>query len=369
MMRSLLRIGASCLVLLAATHASCSVAEGRYVNSSGQSALLIRDGSRTSFAIEQWRFVGSLHSDRGRSFDYNVTFFRYSIARSDGVSRRTDSRWIQPQIFEAVSCTLDRHNDEHACASTSARGVMSMGSATQDRLSVNVNTWSARMLETPDIEHTKIAVSTSPATGASIALDLSLGKVPAELEFVNSDFRNNPLHVVLYTRLDTTGVLTFGRDCLRVSGSSWLAHEFGSTFLPKSAVGWDLFFLQFDDGRDLLRIVIRKRDGTASTEGYLIDAKGHTDRMPSSSGYVKSSPWFWRSEHTAIVYPDLWTISIPTVAIEATVTPTQYDQEIIPERGKPYWDGTVDIQGLTNGRARIGQGYVQLVGYGVDNSR
>ena len=59
------------------------------------------------------------------------------------------------------------------------------------------------------------------------------------------------------SRLNTTGTITLGDEAFEISGTSWMDHEFSTSALGLTALGWDWFGLQFDDGRDLMAGQIR----------------------------------------------------------------------------------------------------------------
>src|SRR5262249_44981445 len=50
------------------------------------------------------------------------------------------------------------------------------------------------------------------------------------------------------TRMQTEGELTIDGRTERVSGQSWMDHEFGSNQLREDQVGWDWFSIQLDNG-------------------------------------------------------------------------------------------------------------------------
>ena len=90
--------------------------------------------------------------------------------------------------------------------------------------------------------------------------------------------------------------------------------------------------------------------------------------------YLRPDEWMlnatgqWTSPVTDATYPAGWTLDIPTAAIRAVVTPKLADQEnrsaLVPVLF--YWEGSVRVESRSG--KRIGQGYVELTGYG-ENSR
>ena len=60
-----------------------------------------------------------------------------------------------------------------------------------------------------------------------------------------------------------------------MTGTSWMDHEFGTSFLEPDQQGWDWFSLQLDDGAELMLYQMRRRDGRADphSSGTLVDRR------------------------------------------------------------------------------------------------
>jgi predicted secreted hydrolase len=167
-----------------------------------------------------------------------------------------------------------------------------------------------------------------------------------------------------FTRLVTSGEVTIGGDTLQVAGESWMDKEFGSNQLAEDQVGWDWLSLRLDDGRELMLYVLRSDKGTDYARGTIISAAG-------DATYIDDSAWTllpsrqWRSHRTGAEYPAAWKLTVPEIALDATITPVLDEQEnvsaLVP--GLFYWEGAVDVR--TSDGQRIGEGYVELTGYGT----
>ena len=70
----------------------------------------------------------------------------------------------------------------------------------------------------------------------------------------------------------------------------------------------------------------------------------------------------WRSPRDGRVYPSRWRLTVPSEGLDLTVTPRMADQELV--LGVRYWEGAVGVRGTAAGRPIVGQGYVELTGYG-----
>jgi predicted secreted hydrolase len=169
-----------------------------------------------------------------------------------------------------------------------------------------------------------------------------------------------------FTRLQTTGTLTIGSETIRVVGESWMDKEFGSNQLADDQVGWDWFSLRLDDGRELMLYVLRSSAGTDYARGTIVSPDGEPM-------YIDDAAWTltvrdrWRSDRTAATYPVAWDLAVPALDLDATVTPLLEAQENVSELvpGLFYWEGAVEVRDADN--RRVGEGYVELTGYGTRN--
>ncbi|MGB2928057.1 MAG: lipocalin family protein [Desulfobacterales bacterium] len=73
----------------------------------------------------------------------------------------------------------------------------------------------------------------------------------------------------------------------------------------------------------------------------------------------------WNSPNSKTVYPSGWRLRIPLPAMDLMISPNLADQEMKTKEsiGVTYWEGSVSVRGIKNGRQINGQGYVELTGY------
>jgi predicted secreted hydrolase len=73
----------------------------------------------------------------------------------------------------------------------------------------------------------------------------------------------------------------------------------------------------------------------------------------------------WKSPKSAAVYPQRWTIHIPTVDLTVHLQPVLAEQELVTDNSTrvTYWEGSVTVSGSMQGQATNGFGYVELTGY------
>jgi len=178
--------------------------------------------------------------------------------------------------------------------------------------------------------------------------------------------RGRASHYYSLTRLRTEGSLIVRGETLPVSGWSWMDHEFGSTELASDQVGWDWWSLQFEDGTELMLYNIRKKDGRPDpySAGTWVAADGRATRLRQSDFKVAVLDR-WTSPHTKGVYPMKWRLSVPSIGLDVTVTPTFPDQELDTAKSTQviYWEGAATAEGTLAGRPLKGRAYVELTGY------
>lgn len=151
-------------------------------------------------------------------------------------------------------------------------------------------------------------------------------------------------------------------------------HEFSTSALASSQVGWDWFSIQLNDNNynswpgtdeqaiELMVFQIRREDGSIDpfSSGTLIYPDGST-RFLSRQDFNICVLDTWTSPHTKTVYPNRWQVEMPSAGLEMEIEPYLTDQEL--DLSFKYWEGAVKISGLLEGREVNGSGYVELTGY------
>jgi predicted secreted hydrolase len=175
-------------------------------------------------------------------------------------------------------------------------------------------------------------------------------------------------HHVSRPRLTTTGTLTRpdGRR-LAVRGESWFDQEIGTAQLAPSQVGWDWFSARLGDGSALMAYRLLEEDGSASasSSGTWVAVDGTTRHLTRDDVRVETTAR-WTSPETGVTWPAGWTIEVPSLGLELTVTPEVADQEMrtAATTGVTYWEGLCRYVGRREGRPVAGHGHVELVGHG-----
>ena len=370
-MRRLAAFAAAVLLAFASGDAGAAAQRGFAVARAPYAFVFPRDhGAHDDYQTEWWYFTGHLRTRAGRSFGYELTFFRFGLRPGDPPPRADQSRWRGTQTYAAHFAITDERDGRFFYRARFAREALGMGAAVAGRLAVHVDDWTLRGMGGAPARRGRMRLH-AVADGAALDLTLAPQKPPA-IHGAGGVSRKAACgscasHYYSYTRIATDGLMTYGGAALPVRGVSWMDHEFGSDELAPDVAGWDWFSLQLDDGRELMLYLLRRADGgvTAESSGSLVARDGRVTHLTLHDFSVTvRGGTHWRSPHTGASYPSLWEVSVPRAGLWASLTPTVADQELaLPERALTYWEGAVDVQDVATGGRRLGTGYVELTGY------
>ena len=315
--------------------------------------------SHPRFQIEWWYYTGHLRSRDGRSFGYQLTFFRTGLRRE----RSELSKWALKSLYFAHFAVTDEDEKAFTFREKINRGALGQAGAAMDRLHVWVEDWS---LKGDGEDHLL------EARDPSMAIRFRLTPLrPPVVNGINgvsqkAEGEGYASHYYSMTRMKTRGELTINGRVLNVEGISWMDHEFGSSQLQSYQVGWDWFSIQLENNRELMLYVIRHRDGNPDpySSGTLVYPDG-TSRHIRLEEFEVRVLGTWKSRKTKARYPAKWNIRISRLEIDLTLTPTVPDQELITRESTrvTYWEGSVGVEGTYEGKLVSGVGYVELTGY------
>ena len=303
-------------------------------------------GSHPGAALEWWYYTGHLRGAGGRTYGFELTFFRA------GEMSLAHFAWTD------VARKDFRYEEK---AHLSLPGI---ASAAVGRLSVVNEDWSAEMSGDRHRLH-----------AAGRGWDLSLALVPVQPPVLHGDHglsrkgpgENEYSHYVSIPRLSVTGRMRRENAEEALTGTAWFDHEWGPGGLPAEAVGWDWFALQLDDGSDLMLYRIRARGGAATpfSSGTFVSAAGESRAISWKDVDFKETA-FWKSPRSGARYPARWTLGIAPLGLSVTVTPVLPYQELVTElsTGVTYWEGACRVEGTRGGRPVTGRAYAELTGYG-----
>ena len=314
-----------------------------------------------AYRTEWWYFTGHLRATDGRTFGYELTFFRVGLEPRASSWPPGTSKWRAYQLYPAHFAISDIAEKTFVHEETVARDALDAGFASQTALDVRANGW--RLTGTPE-PLTRMQLSASHG-GDALELRMQSKKPPA-IHGRGGISRKGPCdscasHYYSFTRLATTGTLIRAGVHYSVTGISWMDHEFGSDELQSNQSGWDWFSLQLNDGREVMLYRLRQKDGTTTPQssGSIVDRAGGVTYVPLHNFSIGQTG-SWLSPHTNATYPSGWRVRVRNATY--VLVPQLLDQELADPAGTTYWEGAVDVRDAANERS-IGMGYVELTGY------
>ena len=324
-------------------------------------------GAHPEYQIEWWYYTGNLHTDDGKAFGYQLTFFRFALTPQ--MPERT-SHFATNQVYMAHFAVTDAANNEYFCFERRSRGAGGLAGATGDpTYKVWLEDWSATEAESGvmrlHVPSTSDSIKKEPQIGLS--LDLRQTRPPilqGDRGFSQKGPESgNATYYYSLVGLETTGEITVNGERVTVSGISWMDHEFGTSFLGEGFVGWDWFSLQLEDSTTLMLYCLRRSDQSCDPqtfEGTLVYPDGQQLHI-GTKDFTLTPTRQWTSPESGATYPSGWRITFPELKIALQVEPLIPNQEF--RASFTYWEGAVRVSGQIDGAAVGGHGYVELTGY------
>jgi predicted secreted hydrolase len=171
-----------------------------------------------------------------------------------------------------------------------------------------------------------------------------------------------------FTDLQTDGAINVpgSHFPIRVRGTSWFDHEFGSNQLAQDQMGWDWFSVHLSDGQDLMIYFLRRSDGSVepTSSGTLVTRTREATHLRLADISIEVLDR-WKSQRSGGAYPSQWRIFIRPANIRIVLTPLVSNQELAMggSTGVTYWEGAVAGTGTSGGKGVTCEGYVEMTGY------
>jgi predicted secreted hydrolase len=162
-----------------------------------------------------------------------------------------------------------------------------------------------------------------------------------------------------WTSLLTSGTVIDHGITVKVTGLSWMDHQWGSINLASGA-GWDWFSMQLSGGQQYMLYFIRDKSGQiVQALGTRVGHGGQVTHLTAAS-ISERATGSWTSPATKITYGSGWQVSVP--GGQLTVTPDLLDQEVdlLSTQMLAYWEGDVSIRGQIDGSPVTGVGYTEI---------
>jgi predicted secreted hydrolase len=324
-------------------------------------------GTHNETRTEWWYLTGHAQNAAGRSFGFQVTFFRSRV----DAAQPLQSRLAAKQLLFAHSAITDlqgkvllhdqriaRWNGE--LPTQRERGVF----AREDDLQVVLRDWFMQR-EASGAYRTEVA-------GDEIGIAITATPTQATLLQGEQGFsRKGPdpsqaSFYITHPQLAVQGTLTLRGERFTVTGKAWLDHEWSEAILHPEAVGWDWIGMNLDNGDSLTAFELRRADGSALWAGGSHRTQAaSTDPLGArsfASNEVRFSPQrFWTSPLTNARYPVEWQVDTPAgrFTVKALLDAQELDSR--SSTGTVYWEGLSDL--LDAQGQRVGRGYLEMTGY------
>ncbi len=324
-------------------------------------------GPHNAFQTEWWYYTGNVQTSDGRHFGYQLTFFRRALVPPAQHQARS-SDWATEQVYMAHFALTDVAGKRYQSFERFERGAAGLAGAQVSPFDVWLDDWSVEQVE-PNVYRLR-------ASQGDLALDLQLRDRSGPVLQGDQGYSQkgpdpgNASYYYSLTRLETSGAVRVGDVTYQVNGSSWMDHEWSTSYLTGNQVGWDWFALQLNDNSELMVFQIRKADGSSVSpalggidpfaSGTLVAPNGTTRRL-SRDDFQITVGATWRSPRSGATYPAAWTIKIPSADLTLDIKPYLADQEL--NLSFTYWEGAVQISGEHGGHTVTGNGYIEMTGY------
>ncbi|WP_322750271.1 MULTISPECIES: lipocalin family protein [unclassified Frankia] len=168
-----------------------------------------------------------------------------------------------------------------------------------------------------------------------------------------------PNYEYAFPSMATSGTLTLNGRAERLSGQSWLDHQWGplpNLASPKAGAGWTWMDLNLSNGDKIS--LWDMRYNTEHTWGTIVSPDGTHTIAPATITPDASS--VWTSPTTGARYPTRFKVTIPGQHAELHVTVTTKDQELVAAGSR--YEGSATVTGTYEGRRVTGYTYVEQVG-------
>ena len=312
---------------------------------------------------EWWYYTGHLTASSGEEFGYELTFFKVAWPE---FRSQWPKDWKAKPVYLAHFAISHKTKKKFFYKERVHRPIGNIAGASASRYHVWIGDWSVE--EKDGIHHL-----TAQSGKMAIRLRLTPAKPPVKHGINGISHKGshpkNYSNYYSFTRLNSSGELTYTGKSLSVKGLSWMDHEWMNNkrytrgdLLPR----WDWFSFQLSNNTEIMFYKLRDKDNNVlpASKGTLIYADNSTTALSLSDVKIEVLD-HWESPRTKGVYPIRWIFSIPGQKIRLDLEAAFNDQELITTNSTriSYWEGAVKLKGIMNGRRVTGLGYVEMTGY------
>jgi predicted secreted hydrolase len=310
-------------------------------------------GAHPELRTEWWYITGYAQS-QGRSFGFQVTFFRTRVDATQGMQ----SAFAAKQLLFAHAAITDVQGARLWHDQRIARQGFGIAGAARDDARLRLRDWSlVRDSEgwQAQVNAADFALALRCAPTQPVLLQGRAGlsrKGPQEAQA--SYYYSQP-------QLAVTGRLTLQGRAFEVTGRAWMDHEWSEEVLHPEAVGWDWVGMNLDDGSALTAFRLRRKDGgTLWDGGSFRSARG--ELYVASPGETEFRPQRrWTSPLSNASYPVEWMLRTPADIYTVRAVLDNQELDSRASTGAIYWEGLSDL--LDSQGRRVGRGYLEMTGY------
>jgi predicted secreted hydrolase len=301
-------------------------------------------------ANEWWYVVGHLRSGR-RRFGYEMTIFHFTNIRPPGSNPQSQAPGVT--LYRTDLAITDQRN--HTFHQKISYYFPQSGHVSTTTLNVHAGT-----------------ASLTGSSPASMRLGFAMPSGSAHLRLSSRRramdvggrgfirFSSGFTYYYSLTDIATSGRLSVDGRTYRVTGTSWLDHQWGNWSWATSG-GWIWMALQLSNHTQLSVFDVRGPSGHTRAASILLPSGRLLTRHKVSFAPIGR----WVSPHTDATYPSGFLVTIPGVKARLRVLPTVKDQELwlaSQPRGS-YWEGSSTVTGTFQGHPVSGLAYTELTGY------
>jgi predicted secreted hydrolase len=315
------------------------------------------EGSHPAFRTEWWYLTGWLEDGAGRTFGFQMTFFRHR----PGTDESNPSRFAAKQLLFAHASLSDPSAGRLLRDERTARAGFELAEAREGEMDVYIDQWRLHRPANDRRIHAAVATDTF-----ELEVDLEVRQPP--LIHGRGGFSQkvpNPSSASYYyslPQLQASGRIVVGGKRFAVRGAAWLDHEWFTSVLDERAYGWDWVGLNLDDGGALMAFRMRNAQGEQHWASGTWRDRDQRTRVFARDEVRWRAMRRWRSARTGVEYPVEWQVQVGERTI--TLRPLLDDQEndARASTGTLYWEGAV--RAYDESGRYLGRGYLELTGYG-----
>ncbi len=313
------------------------------------------------FQTEWWYTTGNVKTSDGRSFGYELTFFRQAVGRDES----KHGAWDVHDLYLAHLALSDLDGGHFYHSERLNRTGPGIAGASMSDGKVWNGNWSAvwnkdgtqqLAAQNNDFQFLFTMKSEKPPVihGENGVSQKAEGRDRASCYFSQ-------------TRLATTGTIKLKGKQFNVSGLSWMDHEFFTHQLSADQSGWDWLSIQLEDKTELMLFILRRKDGTIDpfSAGTFVDTAGKSTHLRAADFSLQPQGAVWKSPATGATYPIQWNISVPKLSLSLAAKTKLAPQELTgaTKFAPNYWEGAMEFSGTRANKPIRGAGYLEMTGY------